>query len=122
MSELVPWRVVGFGSINKAFDKPEKWWNRVDSGAVSGTKAIKTLAGRNGCGCQGNGSCCGISADGQGGKVTPFWQTRPWVVLKQWDFATPVIQIRPEVKEGPVRTIHHPRAPNSNHCTHSGHT
>lgn len=39
-------------------------------------------------------------------KVAPYWQPGPWVVVKQRDFATPVFQIRPEGKEGPVRTIH----------------
>uniref|UniRef100_A0A3B3RCC0 Gypsy retrotransposon integrase-like protein 1 n=1 Tax=Paramormyrops kingsleyae TaxID=1676925 RepID=A0A3B3RCC0_9TELE len=40
------------------------------------------------------------------GKVGPYWQASPWVVMKQRDPETPVFQLRPEGRDGPLRTLH----------------
>lgn len=39
------------------------------------------------------------------GKLAPHWQPQPYVVLDQSRSGFPVFQIRPEGKEGPIRTI-----------------
>ncbi|XP_048836044.1 uncharacterized protein LOC125711303 [Brienomyrus brachyistius] len=41
-----------------------------------------------------------------GGKVSPYWQTNPWVVVRQRDLESPVFQLRPDGREGPLRTLH----------------
>lgn len=40
------------------------------------------------------------------GKLAPHWQFHPYVVFKQPRPGLPVFQIKPEGKEGPIRTIH----------------